>query len=75
MSRHKRTRGLAAYQRARRLEKLNADLHEIAVLEGRLMGRLGVDLEALRARVFGGEILDPSERLGRLLSEAAAVGV
>jgi hypothetical protein len=80
MAKHKRTRtggprGLAAYQRARRQEWLAGTLHEVAVLEGRLMGVLGLDEEALRARLYSGQYLAPWERLDVLTAEAARVGV
>lgn len=64
-------RGLKAYQRARRLEWLAGTLTEIARLEG----RLGLLTEETRAAFYGQEYLDPEQRLGQLLQEAAAVGV
>jgi len=75
MGKHKRSRNLAAYQRARRQEWLADTLHEVAVLEGRLMGALGLDKNALEAQVYGGEYLAPWERLDVLTAEAARVGV
>jgi hypothetical protein len=71
----KRTRGLAAYQRARRQEWLADTLHEIAVLEGRLMGALGLDEKALQAKLYGEAYLTPSEKQDVLLTAAAQVGV
>jgi hypothetical protein len=71
----KRSRGLAAYQRARRQEWLADTLHEIAVLEGRLMGALGLDEEAIQAKLYGKEYLTPWEKQDALLKAAAQVGV
>jgi hypothetical protein len=68
-------RQLAQYQQARRQEWMADTLHEVAVLEGRLMGALGLDEDALEAQVYGGEYLAPWEKQAALLKAAAEAGV
>ncbi len=75
MAKHKRTRGLAAYQRERHQEWLADTLHEIAVLEGRLMAALGLEEEALQAKLYGEAYFTPWEKQDVLLNAAAQVGV
>jgi len=70
----RKRRGWKAYQRARHLENLRQTEHEVAVLEGRLMGALSLSVEALRAMLYGSEYLTPWERRGVLLAKAAEVG-
>jgi hypothetical protein len=71
----KRTRSLAGYQRARRQEWLNDTLTEVAVLEGRLMAALDLDVKQVADRVYGQDYLTPWEKRDALLSVAAEVGV
>lgn len=75
MGKAKRTRGLAAYQRARRQEWLADTLTEVAALEGRLMAALGLDPAGVEAEVYGPEYLTPWEKLDKLTALAAEVGV
>lgn len=75
MGKAKRTRGIATYQRARRREWLADTLHEIAVLEGRLMGALKLDEEALKTKLYGEEYLTPWEKQDVLLKAVAQVRV
>jgi hypothetical protein len=75
MGKCKRTRGLAAYQRARRQEWLSDTVQEVAVLEGRLMAALGLDLKQIEDEVYGPEYLTPWEKLDVLTAKAAEVGV
>jgi 3-methyladenine DNA glycosylase Mpg len=71
----KRTRSLAAYQRARRQEQLADTTQEVAVLEGQLMAALGLDLQQIAAQVYGPDYHTPDEKLNLLLAQAARVGV
>jgi hypothetical protein len=71
----KRTRGLAAYQRARRQEWLSDTLTEVARLEGRLTTALDLDLAGVEAEVYGTDYLTPWEWLDVLTAKAADVGV
>lgn len=64
----KGTRRLKAYQRTRRREWLLGTLTEVAKLEG----RLGLMTEDARSDFYGPEYLDPGQKLGRLLEQAAA---
>jgi len=75
MARYKRNRRLAEFQAARRQEWMADLTTEVAALEGRLMAALGLDLEALRAQVYGPEYLAPWERYDALLKAAAQMGI
>jgi hypothetical protein len=69
------TRALKAYQRARHQEELTDTVHQVAVLEGRLMVAHDLDLEQFESRFFGGEYHTPWEKLDILLQAAAKAGV
>jgi len=67
----KGSRGLAAFQRMRRLDWLNGALTEIARLEG----RLGLLTEEARTAFYGTDYLSPHERLDALYKAQAQAGV
>jgi hypothetical protein len=75
MAKDKRSRGLAELQRARRQEWAAGLTTEIAALEGQMMARLGLDLEALQAKVYGTDYLTPWEKQDALLKLAAQAGM
>jgi hypothetical protein len=70
-----RKKSFKRYQRERRQEWLSDTLTEVAVLEGRLMAALDLDLAQVEAQVYGPEYLTPWEKLDALLTAAAEAGV